>query len=164
MLEFKRRYVDPTAETLVVSGLVYVKRRNPVGTTTRWHPSPRLISGGVSEGWLMLGGGAVRITADNGEAVFRILSPPGHYCCHCGEKLSGHPPDCLEHVVKRHSKGGKVLPSPDPNNPSGWRLDSHYTCEVVSLPPAPELPEQPTSSHKRAKRHVPIVGRIAAAR
>ncbi len=127
-MRVKRIFVEGSVEAgePVVSHLVI--QTGEVGKAQ--HFSPNLIEKGAAEGWLSLGGGKVVITtADHlDDAEFEILNPPGAYCCHCGEKLEGGNEIGAAHVAAEHE--GEE--SPDPSNPSGYRVDNFYRCVRVS--------------------------------
>lgn len=99
------------------------------------HLSRNFIDGGVREGWLVMGEGQVMIRPVEGPAViYRIVRAPGHYCCHCdaaivdaGQMTAGQTKG-QRHVAEAH----RGQPSPDPNNPAGYRRDNFYTCVLLS--------------------------------
>ncbi len=97
-----------------------------------WHVPPSLVEQGAAEGWLTLGDGRITLktagSLDN--VVYRIVRVPGHYCCHCGEKIEddGRGTQAREHLAREHTD----VRSPDPQNPSGWRRDAFYACELES--------------------------------
>ena len=156
MLLLKRNYNEITVERPlpVVSGVEILRAKGP-------HKfSPRFVEGGVMEGWLVLGRGMVTVHGSNGDAVFRIVTQPGYYCSHCGAKLDGGS-DGVEqkkHLAEKHTGvDGKVTKSPDPDNPSGYRLDLFYFTELVSAPkPTHDLVVEKPSPHKRPTRYLPV--------
>jgi len=74
----------------------------------------------------------------DGDMVFNIDHPPGRYCCHCGEAQQNENFDkggdfipqgdprlgagARKHVAEKHA--GKT--SPDPSNPSGYKMKNYY--------------------------------------
>jgi len=80
-----------------------------------------------------------------GDYIFTILREPGHYCCHCGEKLPENDGQADEdgltvgakHVQENHAG----VPSPDPNNPAGYRWITHYETELTEAPAGSEGPK-----------------------
>jgi hypothetical protein len=85
------------------------------------HFSPRLIEGGVSEGWLSMGKGKITIHGEGGDVVYNIARAPGYYCCHCNMKLDDGGVLAQSHVATHKAKK-----SPDKNNPAGYRKDNFY--------------------------------------
>jgi len=53
---------------------------------------------------------------------YKLVSGPGYYCCFC-EKGLGNSTEAQGHIASFHM--GK--PSPDSNNPIGYRKDNFYT-------------------------------------
>lgn len=99
----------------------------------RQHFSPRLVEGGVAEGWLSMAEGKIVIHGEDGRVVYRIERTPGFYCCHCGRKLDDSP-GAKTHVEKTHGQLGpdgsvvSMPPSPNPENPSGYERINYYDC------------------------------------
>lgn len=131
-MEFKRFYAkdkkgnlveNPTTKGPQVSHL-RVRR-----ATKRWMPSPSVIEQGLAEGYFSLKDGQLTIKTEDGQpdVVYKIVTAPGFYCCHCAKKL-GDSKEGAEHVKLDHPGAD----SPDDSNPSGWRRDNHYTLEFVS--------------------------------
>lgn len=105
---------------------VEVKYAKAVGSEQ--HFSPRLIEGGIAEGWLSTDyTKKLTIDGENKELVYEILRRPGTYCCHCDKSVDDSPAGAA-HVAAAH-KGKK---SPDPSNPSGFRRDNFYACRRKS--------------------------------
>jgi len=96
------------------------------------HISPNFVDGGVQEGWLSMGHGKLTVhNLDGDDLVYAILRVPGHYCCHCETEIVDANVFVAEgvtagsqHVAEAHAG----VPSPDPNNPSGFRRENFYTC------------------------------------
>jgi hypothetical protein len=95
-----------------------------------WHPSDRVVFGGMAEGWLSIAGGKLTIKTgpDVDDHVFEIVAPPGVFCCHCGEKLEAGNEVAQKHVASDHA-GGK---SPDESHPAGYRQDNFFRLVRVS--------------------------------
>jgi len=154
MILLKRKYADPNGPSKAVIGVEILNAKGPHNF------SQRFLDGGAAEGWLSLGKGKIIIEGSNGSAIFKIVTTPGYFCCHCGEKLSGGSDGAVQrlHLIEKHSdKDGHAKPSPDPGNPSGWRLDLFYATELESAPkPTAKLEIEKQSSHKRPARYVPL--------
>lgn len=95
--------------------------------------SPDFLNGLLYTGLATISAGKITIKTQEEEPdlVYRIVAQPGFYCCHCNVLLDGSPNDGteaakrrLEHVQKEH----KDTPSPDPNNPAGYRYDAAITA------------------------------------
>ena len=87
--------------------------------------TPRLIDGGVAEGWLTVERGKIVVRGENQTVTYRIVLPPGYYCCHCNRAVDDGPA-ALAHIDERH--GGAA--SPDANNPAGYRRDALFACRL----------------------------------
>lgn len=133
LLEQKTYASGSTAPLAAPRGTGEIVRRVPpvkdvevVSAKDRHHFSTRLIEGGIAEGWLSMGQG--KITVGNGPAsvVYTIVSGPGLYCCHCNTKQDDSVM-AQGHVARVHAR----VPSPDKNNPSGYRRDNFYTSTLV---------------------------------
>ena len=114
-----KRIFDHSGETPRVSHL-RVLHAGP-----RQNITPRIIGQGAEEGWLSMGGGTITLKTVDGQPdlVYRIVRAPGLYCCHCETRL----PDqtgARAHVAEHHP----AVPSPDANNPSGYRRDDFFAC------------------------------------
>lgn len=57
---------------------------------------------------------------------FRIVRRPGYYCCHDDAPMDDD--KSAKAYLEQHFKG---KPSPDRNNPAGYRRDNFYSCERV---------------------------------
>ena len=111
-----------------------------------WNVSPRLMNGGLAEGWLSVGGGVITLkTAEREPDVqYKITREPGHYCVYCGERL-GNSKEGAVHVLKHKdeklatlTEAGKLPENCTPqmidqiNNPAGWGKFNHFVCERVN--------------------------------
>lgn len=96
--------------------------------------SSRFVEGALLEGWLsmtgMNAGDTITLRVQPEELTYRIVAVPGRYCSHCDEKL---PDDAAGEQARVHvALYHPDVPSPDPENPSGYRCDNFYACERVS--------------------------------
>jgi len=89
--------------------------------------SPRFIENGVTEGWLTVERGRIIIRGDNQTVTYRIVLPPGYYCCYCNRALDDSP-SAQAHIEEAHADE----PSPDENNPAGYRRDAFFACVQVN--------------------------------
>ena len=121
---FKAMIERGTIRELEVQSIVEVDRL----TDTQVF-SPNVIAGGIAEGWLDASDKTITIHTTDGDLVYNIVKKPGRYCCHCGEKLQDDATGetAREHVAKKHA--GKQ--SPDPENPSGYKMQNFTECEVI---------------------------------
>jgi hypothetical protein len=86
--------------------------------------SEGFVAKGVEENWIAIQGRTLRLEAEPEALIYDILFTPGYYCCHCGLRLDNDAAANLEHVRAVH--GG--APSPDRNNPHGYRKLNGYEC------------------------------------
>jgi len=91
----------------------------------RW--SPRWLIGGLTEGWLEWSGDRITLKGTP-PLVYNIVGKPGYYCCHDNRFFDQERALCKAYTETIF----KGVPSPDPNNPLGWRLDNHFTCELAT--------------------------------
>lgn len=126
MLLKRKHYHDEAGiKAPVVSGIIV--KRLPVSGKQKL--SPKLIKTGQNEKWLSKGQDKITIHAEGGDVVFDVVSEPGRYCCHCGEKLADDATGeaARSHVSAEHS--GKK--SPDKRNPSGYEMRNYFDCKVA---------------------------------
>lgn len=121
----KRLYSDPdpaTGQRTVTS--VRVMR---AGRVMRF--SPTMLDGADAEGWLTRSRGTVTIHGEKGDVVYRVAHTPGLYCCHCDARLGdvGDKNVGLAHVAEHHAG----VPSPDPQNPVGYRGLTAFECVLI---------------------------------
>lgn len=119
----KRKYKDG-----VVSGIQI--KRFPVNG--KQHLSPRVVNGGLAEGWLSITDAAITIHDEAGDLVLNVDRAPGRYCCHCGDKLrdddrSDAPGVFARKHVQDEHPGTK---SPDSSNPAGYEKINYFECTV----------------------------------
>lgn len=98
--------------------------------------SERLVRQAVEEGWMSLSRGNLIIHTGDGDedVVYKIEEAPGVYCSHCGEKLDGGNEIAQAHITDTH----RDEESPDPQNPSGYRVSNHYATTHVEGAPTAE--------------------------
>lgn len=87
--------------------------------------TPHLVEKLAAQGVLTLGGGKITLKTGEGEPdlVWAIVRAPGLYCCHC-DAPQGDSLEAQAHVFSVHPE----TPSPDANNPAGYRKDNFYFC------------------------------------
>ena len=92
-----------------------------------WRPSINIVNEGLRMGWLRREPDAYVIVTGEGkeDLRYKIVAPPGTYCCHCGEPLNGANV-AQAHVLAEH--GGKE--SPSANNPAGYAVHNFWMCEL----------------------------------
>jgi len=120
----------PEGELLNPPPIAHVEIRH-TGTHAEQNFSTSLVEAAVADGWMTLGRGKLTVHGKPEDLVYTIKRGPGHYCCHCGERL----PDAaafvapkvtggMQHVAAVHA-GEK---SPDEGNPAGYCRLNHYEC------------------------------------
>lgn len=121
----KRLYSDPDPST----GRQHVTGVRVLRATRIWRVAPNVFDGGDVEGWLTRSRGTITIHGEKGDVVYRVANVPGLYCCHCDARLGdvGDKGVGLEHVAAQHAG----VPSPDPENPAGYRGLSAFECVLV---------------------------------
>lgn len=87
--------------------------------------SPRVLAKAEGEGWLTKTPTHVELKTADGIVKLKINRTPGLYCCHCNKPQDDSGAAAL-HVKYVH----EGVTSPDPANPSGYRRDNYYACEV----------------------------------
>lgn len=105
---------------LVVLDHVQVKR---AGTVQKF--TPGFVNTGLLEGWVALDGRKLTLRT-RPKLAYRIVRTPGRYCCTCEQELASEA-DARAHLQADHPG----VESPDPQNPSGWRVDDFFYCERV---------------------------------
>ena len=60
------------------------------------------------------------------EVAYKIVRAPGIFCCHDNKKL-GSDKDAQKYMMEKF----KGKPSPDKNNPAGYRKDSFFATELI---------------------------------
>lgn len=83
--------------------------------------APDMLAGAMREGWARIRDDEVQLKGE-ADVVYRysILRRPGTYCCYCHSQLDR---DEVQTHLRIH-KG----PSPDKENPSGYRIVRCYEC------------------------------------
>ncbi len=94
----------------------------------KWRPSTRIVERGQAEGWLRRDGDVLTINTGEGvpDIKYRIVVPPGRYCCHCGEKMQ-NALQALGHIKAEHGKAK----SPSKQHPVGYALHHFYMTELI---------------------------------
>jgi len=114
---YLKRLYDKSSGIPVVSGVRVLR------SGSRQHFSPRLLKTATAEGWLSFDENRVVITSPDGNLIYTVLRQPGVYCCHCESKFENGT-DAKLHKESEHIN----TPSPDINNPDGYRHDNYYDC------------------------------------
>lgn len=121
----------------------------------RHHFGPAQIAKYESKGLITKTDTTITMHTVDGDMLFNIDHPPGRYCCHCGESLQNEQWEdggafiaqgdsrlgagARAHVAAKH-KGKK---SPDPSNPSGYKMKNYYGAtpddSVPTINPNPRI-------------------------
>jgi hypothetical protein len=170
-MELKRHYEkDADGKPVRVSHVSVVH----TGTTPQQNFSGRLVDAGLADGWLAISGTRLTIKTDGEPLGYTIVHPPGVYCCHDGKPIALSQRARDERLrdpthaklaasearayLEKHGFAGKA--SPDPQNPSGYRVADHYECVLDADQHAQfnvqamkaKANEGPTSVHKQPAR------------
>ncbi len=94
--------------------------------------SPGYLEGALAEGLISISKGVIEFHTVP-PVSYAIVAQPGVYCCHDGAKLDGGN-EIAQAYVSEHFPNE---PSPDPENPAGYRYDNFFACELISSAPAP---------------------------
>lgn len=94
----------------------------------KWNPSTRIMELGQAEGWLVRDRDVLTINTGDEvtELKYRIVVPPGLYCCHCGMKMN----DSLsaqQHIKDEHGDDE----SPSKSHPAGYARHNFYMTELI---------------------------------
>lgn len=116
-MRLKRLYRQPLTDPPMVRGVTVLEADQAQNF------SPRFLDGGVAEGWLTMERGKIVIHGENRTLTYRIKLPPGYYCCYCDRALDDGPA-ARAHIEETHAHE----PSPDENNPAGYRRDNFFAC------------------------------------
>ncbi len=113
-------HADPKAPKLA-----HIECRHS-GTHAAQNFSRRLVEAAVSEGWMTLSRGKLTLHAKPEDLTYTIKRGPGHYCCHCGEKLESDATGAgaRTHIAEKHA-GSE---SPDKQWPHGYAVLNAYEC------------------------------------
>jgi hypothetical protein len=121
---------NPYIKDLLDNLSVKVKSPNPLYLDIErsgdvMHFSQGLLDRCIADGTLSISNGKLTFKTADGipDLVYTIISPPGMFCCHCGESMSDGSA-ARRHIINSHA--GKA--SPDMNNPSGYRQDNFFLC------------------------------------
>ena len=107
-------------------GELVVKYLELITVTQKQKFSERLVTRGLREGWLEMGAGRLTLKGKP-PLTFKIVSYPGYYCCH-DEKYFEDGAEAQAYTETLYAS----IPSPDKQNPSGYRRDAHYMCELAT--------------------------------
>jgi hypothetical protein len=169
-MELKRHYEkDADGKPVRVSHVSVVH----TGTSPEQNFSGRLVDAGLADGWLAISGTRLTIKTDGEPLNYTITRPPGYYCCHDGKAITLSQRARDERLrdpthaklaaaearayMEKHGFLGK--PSPDPQNPAGYRVADHYECKLDAEQHAKfnvqamkaRRAEGPAASHKQKK-------------
>lgn len=113
------------------------------GTHAEQNFPMKVVLQAVAEGWMEVVPMArlILLKTDVGVLRYAIKREPGHYCCHNGERIP------ISDLAQRErmttgigrlsakearaymdAAGFSGVPSPDPQNPSGYMVLDHYEC------------------------------------
>jgi hypothetical protein len=95
--------------------------------TKRQKFTQRMLDMGFTEGFMAIADKRITLKTTEGDMVFDILNGPGIYCCHDEKKLPSEQ-EARAYVAANFNG----IPSPDTQNPSGYRRDNFYLCEQVN--------------------------------
>ncbi len=86
----------------------------------------KFINKGMTNGFVTMSKGQIIIHGKPVDLSYKVVRIPGYYCCHDDAPLGGEK-EAREYLEKNF-KGKK---SPCSNNPSGYRKDNFFHCELV---------------------------------
>lgn len=116
-------------DTPIVRGVVI--QRLPASGEQKF--SPRLVKGGIAEGWLVQHADRLEINcAERGVVIFTIGTTPGRFCLHCNEQLPGIDEDPTGILARRHideQHAGAKHPD-NPRWPHGYEVRNYYHTRV----------------------------------
>ncbi len=94
----------------------------------KWNPSTRIIERGQAEGWLHREANVLTIKTGEGTAdlKYRIVVPPGLFCCHCGARMTNSG-SAQDHVKVKHGDAT----SPSKSHPAGYARHNFHMTELV---------------------------------
>ena len=122
---YLRKHYDPKSLEIGNPRVTHVQvlRSGP-----RWNPSTRIIENGQADGWLQRDGDVLTILTGlcDPDLRYRIVVPPGLYCCHCGEKCNGGR-SAVAHIKSAHG----AVKSPSAANPAGYARHNFYMTELI---------------------------------
>lgn len=98
---------------------------NHTGTHPEQTFSTQMVDQGMAEGWISVVKGELVLHAKPEDLHYAILNGPGFYCCHDGSKHATGK-DAQNYTAKKFA--GK--PSPDANNPAGYRKLNGYELRL----------------------------------
>ena len=114
----KKRFEHSTGEPILTH--VEVIRKSKKQNFTR-----KFIDKSVESGLMTLTKGSI-VLHTVPELTYKIIRGPGIFCCFDNERISDQ-----EEARAYVAKNFKGVPSPDSNNPSGYRDDRFYACQLI---------------------------------
>ena len=99
---------------------VDVKRYSEKQNFTR-----KFIDKSLQDGFMSMSKGTI-VLHTNPELTYKVILVPGIYCCHTDKRL-GDQKEARKYIAENF----KDVKSPDSNNPSGYRDDRFYACELI---------------------------------
>jgi hypothetical protein len=87
--------------------------------------SPRFINAGLDGGYLSFTKEKITLTSKPNDLVYNVKETPGFFCCFDNERMANG--TAAQAYILENFPGQK---SPDPQNPSGYRKDNFYLCEL----------------------------------
>lgn len=118
-MQVKRMFTHDTGQP--VFSHLKIMRHGKVQNFTQ-----KFINRGMQDGFLTMSKGEIIIHAQPKDLTYKIVRVPGYYCCHDDAPVANER-EAREYIEKNHK--GKECD--DPNNPSGYRKDNFYHCELV---------------------------------
>ncbi len=121
-MRLKKHYDPESLETGPVVSFIEIQHQSDT-----WKPSRKVVDLGISEGWLSIVEGFIvlKTAEDLPDVRYNVLAPPGYYCCHDGQKLSGEK-QAKAYVAENF--GDK----PHPVEPAGYVRHNFYLTEVAT--------------------------------
>lgn len=124
-----KRMIVPDGIEMDAQGTVRVKAGAVPSVKVHHAPAqqkftPTMIIRASMEGWMSLQGGRLTINGEEGVIVYRVIRTPGCYCCFDDAPMANGA--AARAYIDAHYPG---MPSPDPQNPHGYRVDNFYYCE-----------------------------------
>lgn len=107
------------------SGTPVLKEVKVLHAGDKQHFTQHFLDTGVEAGFVTISKGEI-VLHTNPELRYKIVRKPGYYCCFDNAPM-GSGAEAQEYVSKNFAN----QPSPDTNNPKGYRQDNFYACERV---------------------------------
>lgn len=97
--------------------------------------TPEFLNAAARQSWGKVSGGVLEVGTHGPAVRYQLTRSPGIYCCHCLEQLGdlgeGGTPAKAARLLDHVAKCGKRKPSPDANNPAGYRSEHYHTGVLV---------------------------------